>query len=63
VGDFVEVVVADQADPTSKDDFLFVGIINAGAVAFDTTTKDFEMLVATPDTGTVESYYFYVEMT
>jgi len=66
-GDFTEVVLKNGASAgADKDDFLFVGIINASKEAFDGTIKDFEMLVATPDTvaaGDTETYYFYVEMT
>jgi len=66
-GDFTEVVLKNGASAgAAKNDFLFVGIINASKEAFDGTIKDFEMLVATPDTvaaGDTETYYFYVEMT
>ena len=60
-GDFAEVVITDGSTD-AKTNFLFVGVMNDNAVAFDGTTKDFEMLVATPDTGTTETYFFYVEM-
>ncbi|RKX65700.1 MAG: hypothetical protein DRP42_04340 [Tenericutes bacterium] len=61
-GDFSEVVIKDQAIPASKDDFLFVAKMNNDKTSFDGTAKDFEMLVATPDTGAPETYYFYVEL-
>jgi len=60
-GDFDEVVITDGAT-AAKTNFLFVGVMNADKEAFDGTAKDFEMLVATPDTGATETYYFYVEL-
>ena len=60
-GGFAEVVITDGAT-AAKEDFLFVGIMSDDTEAYDGTAKDFEMLVATPDTGAVEAYYFYVEL-
>lgn len=57
-------VIKDSSSIDSKDDYLFVGIINNDGTAFDSTTKDFQMIVPVGDTPTsTETYYFYVEMT
>ncbi|RLG30054.1 hypothetical protein DRO03_05555, partial [Methanosarcinales archaeon] len=49
-------------NPVGTDDFIFVGIINATTTSFDTTAKDYEMIVPTYDNGATLTYYFYVEM-
>ena len=57
-------VIKDSSSIDSKEDYLFVGIIKNDAEAFDTTTKDFQMIVPVGDTPTsTDTYYFYVELT
>lgn len=58
------LVITDTADISAKTDYIFIGIINDNHEAFDTTSKDYQMIVPTADTPAAsDTYYFYVELT
>lgn len=54
-------VALNKTASSAQSDFVFAGIINNNATAYDNTMKDYQMMVPVKD-GTTPTYYFYVEL-